>query len=165
MPEDRSVDPEQVRQRIAEWLRDGGLDVRAAEDPEALWSLEATGGDLSVVVTVATNRPKVVRLRAEYSPSFRERAALEELTSTEREAFLWEVRFRLLGFGVYFSGVEGLLETVSFLEELHWGDEVQANLFMDRVRRTLQARAIVVFCLLRLTGEESQPGASSLPVN
>jgi hypothetical protein len=150
-PDDR------LRLDIKGWLMAEGWEVSERDHEQARWIL--VGEDSRkrrVLVAQARFPPEQIRIQATVEVSELHRQHFAALPPQVRESVLWEIRLRLLGMHVEFSGVGEPLERVHLNQRIYL-DGLSRDALMQRVSEIKDAMICVIWLTLRHLGNEPPP--------
>lgn len=131
-----------VRERITSWLVAEGYTVREGQARDAAWMLVVEDpAQRRFMVGQKPNRPDVIVIQGTVAIADQHGQHLDELPEAEREEFLYELRFRLLGLELDFQGVSHPLRQVMINEHVYVDDLTRNDFFrtLKRVRHGIVA--------------------------
>jgi hypothetical protein len=152
-------------EEIGGWLRMEGWKLLETQPKEGVaWALDTEDPNRRKIGFLQlANRPEALLVYATVSYGDEENRRLGELELKRREEYLWDLRFRLLAIGVWFSGVEIPLRKITVNRTVYTEGLTRRD-FMEDVGLIQRALAAVLWTYQRHMGE--QPAADeALPVN
>jgi len=136
------------RAQVQSWLTEEGYAISEAQDSGAYWILVGTGRYNSVVVASPKQNPDRLEIQAGVTIDENSRREFMALPSAERKAFLWELRFGLLGFRIEFTGLVEPLEQVNIAQSIY-DDGLTKDAFCQRVVDVKRATFFILFMVGR----------------
>ena len=159
---------------IAEWLAMEGWNGEIKTEPARLelWAIRAEHIATKVIILAAEIKPStngvagpfIIQSRLVISKQHQKRLAA--LPRSERDEFLWNMRFRLLD-RVSFRGLSASLEEVRCTAHVYAGPdgELDRNLYLARFGAVRDAMLYVIWSFRRLEGEAGGEDGSDFMVN
>ncbi len=138
-----------MRERIKGWLMEEGWSLRQETVPEADWAMVAESRrDVKINVRQLSGHSDQVLIFAVVQVDQDTANRLVALPAKERIDFLWDVRFRLLGLGVDFEGVQEALDKVGVGVPIY-EDGLTKDTFLYRASQVHNATLAVLWMLAR----------------
>ena len=131
-----------IREKLTSWLVAEGYTVREGQARDAAWMLVVEDpAQRRFMVGQKPNRTDVIVIQGTVAISDQHGQQLDALPEREREDFLYDLRFRLLGLELDFQGVAHPLRQVMLNEHVYWDDLTRNELFrtLKRVRHGIVA--------------------------
>lgn len=148
-PSASSSEPEAVRQQLTSWLVAEGYAVREGQARDAAWMLVAEDpAQRRFMVGQKPNRPDVIVIQGTVAITDQHGERLDALPDTEREEFLYDLRFRLLGLELDFQGVAHPLRQVMLNEHVYW-EGLNRNEFFRTLKRVRHGIVAVIWSVGR----------------
>lgn len=160
------VDFRELRETVSSWLLADGYTLRERPAPDAAWLLVVEdAARRRFMVGQKPARPDVLVLQGTVSLGEEHARRIEALPDEEREQFLYELRFRLLGLGLDFQGVAHPLRQVVLSEHLY-REGMRRNDFFQTLKRVRHGIVAVIWTVGRKLRHPAPPEESpGLPVN
>lgn len=157
-PSQQRID--EVRAQVQTWLLGEGWRLTEKNLDGALWLLEAQdSAGRHLAVGQRQGRPDQIVLEGAVGIAPQHRTRFEELDAAARQDLLWDLRFRLLGLGVEFQGVEEPLTRVMVAQRIYF-DGLTKDRFLQRVSQVRNGIIAVIWSVARrLQLEPGVPGS------
>jgi hypothetical protein len=123
---------EEMNQRVRRWVLESGWTIQDGQSPDALWVFRGTFKGPPWFNFYLMPKPYVLVIRSEFSLPAQARAAWESLPQEERNAFFWELRFRLISSVPEFE-LDPITLKVSVIEKIYQ-DGLTQDSFWQRVK-------------------------------
>ncbi len=158
-------DAEGLRSRIQKWLLAEGWRLREKQHEDAAWLVDGEdGAGRHIVVGQKKGVPDQVLIQGAVLLSDQHRQQFETLAPAERQDLLWDLRFRLLGLGVEFSGVQDPLQTVNVSQRIY-SDGLTKDRFLQRASRVRNGILAVLWTISRRFSQWPGSEGGELGVN
>lgn len=158
-PQAPSPTPEQtsIREKLTSWLVAEGYTVREGQARDAAWMLVVEDpAQRRFMVGQKPNRPDVIVIQGTVAISDQHGQQLDDLPDEEREDFLYDLRFRLLGLELDFQGVAHPLRQVMLNEHVYWED-LTRNEFFRTLKRVRHGIVAVIWSVGRKLQQPTAP--------
>ena len=154
-----------LREKIQAWLMVEGFSLSELTVPEAQWAIHASREPGPTLVVGLNRKPEdQLRIQATVGVDPQHKAALSALSSQERVAFLWDLRFSLLQLGVDFEGVTDQPEQIALVKHLYL-DGLSKNAFMNAAALVRNGVLLTIWSFRRRFSSEPGPAESHAAVN
>lgn len=153
-----SGDFEKTRERVTGLVLAEGWKIQQANSPDAAWVFLAEAPDgKKVFFGQSPNHPGYVEIQANVRIDPTHQKQFAALGTEQLETFLWDLRFKLLGTGVRFSGLRQPFEGVGFRDRV-FQDELETMGGLHRaLERVTDAMLVLVWSLHRQLGQGPPP--------
>ncbi|MBI3953178.1 MAG: DUF2299 family protein [Chloroflexi bacterium] len=156
--ETSSRTPEQWRDLIQSWLQEEGwsIGIPAAPTPDMRWVLTGQDpGGRHVLIAQRIDRSDQILINGGVTVSDEHRQRMAALGQDERDAFIWELHFTLLGTDVEFQLIGDPLERVMIAQRIYY-DALTKDAFLQRVS-DVRKGVILVIGMVRHQFRETPP--------
>jgi hypothetical protein len=146
-----------IREKLTSWLVAEGYSVREGQARDAAWMLVVEDpAQRRFMVGQKPNRADVIVIQGTVAISEQHGRQLDELPDRERDDFLYDLRFRLLGLELDFQGVAHPLRQVMLNEHIYW-DDLTRNEFFRTLKRVRHGIVAVIWSVGRKLQQPTAP--------
>lgn len=158
--------PNLVRAKVQNWLLGEGWRLAEKTHDDAVWLVEAQdAGGRHLVVGQKKGRTDQVLLEAAVALSDPHRERFERLSHEERQALMWDMRFRILHLGVECSGIQEPLLRIVLGQRIYL-DGLTQDRFLQRVSQVRNGVIAVIWTVAqRLNFAPGEGDSESAGVN
>ena len=137
---------EMLRSRIEKWLVDEGWQLELRDASGTSWNFVATDSNRRVVnIRLRLGKLDQVSLMGSVVLTPQDQRQLERLPESERNAFLWDLRFDVIRLGLDFMGIDFPLRRISVMQELYFDGGLSKDTFMQRLAQVRRGVALIQF--------------------
>jgi hypothetical protein len=143
------VEAEEVKAKVQNWLLGEGWQLAEKLHDDAVWLLDAQdGGGRHIVIGQKKGKLDQVLLEAAVALSENHRERFEALGFEDRQALLWDLRFRLLHLGLEFHGAQEPFVRVVLGQRIYL-DGLSQDAFLQRVSQVRNGIIAVIWTVAR----------------
>ncbi|MCK4388023.1 MAG: DUF2299 family protein [Dehalococcoidia bacterium] len=139
----------EIRAQIQTWLMEEGWRIRPESVPDAEWFISGES-EAGVRIGVGQRRGSADQIIAQGSVTTNQthQQQIAQLSTEERNDFLWDMRFRLLNMGVEFSGITDTPQEIRISQRIYY-DGLTKDHFLQRVSQVRNGVLAVIWMVAR----------------
>lgn len=144
----------ELEEKIRNWLMEDGWSLRKETPQKGLWAFVADDGmGRKIVVGQNIGREDTIIIQGGITIDNFTSQKINELPESERDEFLWNLRFELLRTNLEFNGIMLPLKQIELMERIVI-DALSKDCFTKRISEVKKGVLIVLWMLARKFGQQ-----------